>query len=146
MKKNILAALFFAGMGASALASAATDVTPNTGFQGAGAVSTTNCTLLAQGVTLNLSNNVWGVYACDEATSVISVAACHKGGSRSEKTVACAEDPANAGTYLPAGCTASTPSITITDYVGYKAGSNGGSIAVDQLGGACSDTTVTGLL
>ncbi len=145
MKKNILAVMFCAGVGISFAASAA-DVAPNTGFEKSGTVTMANCKLLAQDVNLNMSNNVWGAYKCDEATSVISVAACHKGGSRSKKSVPCAESPANSGKYLPAGCTATTASIDITDYVGYKAGSNGGSIATAALGGACADTSVTSLL
>lgn len=145
MKKNILAALFFAGMGAS-FAASAVDVAVNTGFEGSANVTTTACKLLADPVTLNLSKNVVGAYNCDEATSVIGVAACHKGGSRSAKEVTCAEDPKNAGTFLPTGCAKAGDKITITDYVGYSAGSNGGSIATEALGGACATGSVTGLL
>jgi hypothetical protein len=145
MKKNILAVMFCAGIGISFGASAA-EVTPNTGFKGQGTVSTTNCKLLAQTVNLNMSNNVWGAYQCDEATSVISVGACHMGGSRSSKEVTCTVDPADATKFLPAGCAKAGDKITITDYVGYKAASNGGSIGTKELGGACAAGSVTGLL
>ncbi|MCQ4346119.1 hypothetical protein NGA35_01460 [Pseudomonas stutzeri] len=144
MKKNILAALFFAGMGASFVATAA-PVAANTGFEGSGDVSITACTLLADPVTLNLSKNVVGAYNCNEANSIITVAACHKGGSRSERNVVCVADPDDASATIPAGCTVGE-SVPITDYVGYKAGSNGGSIATEALGGACATGTVTGLL
>ncbi|MNF50702.1 hypothetical protein D3C84_320040 [compost metagenome] len=145
MKKNILAALFFAGMGASVVASAANQAA-DAGFEGQGIVSSTECALLADTVTLNLSKNVVGAYSCDEATSVIVVAACHKGGSRSEKQVACTTDPNDNTKFLPAGCTAATGTVPVTDYVGYSAGSNGGSIATSELGGACATGTVTGIL
>ncbi|MDH0121435.1 MAG: hypothetical protein FH750_08485 [Pseudomonas stutzeri] len=127
----------------------AAPVAQDTAFQLSGDVSggtTGACSLLAENVTLNLSARVWGVYNCDEATSVIRVAACHEGGSRKARTVNCAEDTANPGTYLPQGCTATTPTIEITDYAGYVAGSNGGSVAVNDLGGRCEASTVTGLI
>lgn len=145
MKKNILAALFVAGMGASFVASAA-DVAANTGFEGSASVPVANCKLLADAVSLNLSKNVWGVYNCDETKSIISVAACHKGGSRAEKSVTCIDDPDDNGSKtIPAGCEIGK-TVAITDYVGYKASSSGGSIGTKALGGACAAGTVTTLL
>jgi len=127
----------------------AAPVAQNTAFQLSGDVSggpTGACTLLADNVTLNLSARVWGAYNCDDATSVIRVAACHEGGSRKARTVNCAEDAANPGTFLPQGCTAQTATIEISDYAGYVAGSNGGSVAVNDLGGRCTGGTITGLI
>lgn len=127
----------------------AAPVAQNTAFQLSGDVTSGPngaCTLLADNVTLNLSARVWGVYNCDEITSVIKVAACHEGGSRKARTVNCAEDTANPGTFLPQGCTAQTPTIELTNYAGYVAGSNGGSVALEDLGGRCEQATVTGLI
>lgn len=142
MKKNILAVAFLAGMSASVAVNAADPIAQKTGFQGQGEVSTTACKLLASQVTLSLSSNVWGAYSCDEATSVIKVAACHSGGSRKPKEVDCTVDPADDTKFVPAGCTAATGKVTISDYSGYVAGSNGGSVGQDVLGGACDGTSV----
>lgn len=145
MKKNIFAVAFLVGMGVAAGAGAA-DVGQSTGFQSSSKVTQANCKLLASDVTLNLSSKVWGSYKCDETTSVIQVSACHEGGSRASTTVPCAESPAGSGNYLPAGCTATTPTIAIADYSGFVAGSNGGSVAQGVLGGNCTGTSVTKLL
>lgn len=139
-------ALFAAiGLGTSFAASAANQVA-NTGFQGQGIVSSAECALLADQVTMNFSKNVWAAYACDEATSVIQVAACHQGGSRVPKEVTCSADPKNSTKFIPAGCKDATSKITISDYSGFTAGSNGGSVGQNVLGGACSDSSVTTLL
>lgn len=145
MKKNILAFVAVVGFSAAFSVSAANQA-PNTGFQGQGIVSSAECKLLADQVTMNFSKNVWAAYACDEATSVIQVAACHQGGSRVPKEVACTVDPNDNTKFLPAGCKDANSKITISDYSGFLAGSNGGSVAQEVLGGACSSSTVTKLI
>lgn len=128
-----------AAMGVSANAA---NIAQNTAFTGQGTVANAECSLLGETVTLNLSNGVQGVYNCDEPKSVITVAACHETGSRKPKAVNCAADPSDTATpptkFLPAGCTDATGTVTISDYSAFKAGSNGGSIAQDVLGGNCA--------
>lgn len=145
MKKNVLAFVAAIGLSATFAASAANQAA-NTGFQGQGVVSSTECALLADQVTMNFSKNVWAAYACDEATSVIQVAACHQGGSRVPKEVPCTVDPNDNTKFLPAGCANATSKVTISDYSGFVAGSNGGSVGQDVLGGACGSSSVTTLI
>lgn len=145
MKKNILALVTVIGLSATFTAGAANQAA-NTGFQGQGVVSSTECALLADQVTMNFSKNVWAAYACDEATSVIQVAACHQGGSRVPKEVQCTQDPTDATKFLPAGCKDASSKVTISDYSGFLAGSNGGSVAQEVLGGACGSSSVTTLI
>ncbi|WP_125919676.1 hypothetical protein [Stutzerimonas stutzeri] len=145
MKKNILALVTVIGLSATFTAGAANQAA-NKGFQGQGIVSSTECALLADQVTMNFSKNVWAAYACDEATSVIQVAACHQGGSRVPKEVTCTADPKDPAKFVPSTCKEVGEKVTISDYSGFIAGSNGGSVGQDVLGGACSDSTVTKLI
>lgn len=114
-------------------------------------ITTTNCTLLGEQVTLNMSNNVSGAYACDETASTITVAACHKAGSRKPTDITCAiVTPANGTTpaeYNDDSCTgAPNQTFEITDYRGYVATSQGGSVAAKDLGGNCTATSIEGLV
>lgn len=79
MKKHlsILAACMLVATGASATA-----LTQG----GATTVSTTNCPLLKEGVTLNLSKDVAGAYACESSTNVIAVSTCHPNGRKVSST------------------------------------------------------------
>lgn len=124
----------------------AANVAQKAAFTGQGTVSGAECNMIGDTVTLNLSSGVQGVYKCDEPNSVITVAACHETGSRKPKTVDCAVDPSDTATpatkFLPAGCSDATGTLTISDYSGFKAGSNGGTIASDVLGGNCTAATV----
>lgn len=145
--KNTIYALavgsFFTAVSFSAVAA---NLAQKTAFTGGGTVSSAECSLLGETVTLNLSNGVKGVYKCDLANSVITFAACHETGSRKPKEVQCAADPADTATpptkFLPAGCADATSKLTISDFSAFKAGSNGGAIVQDVLGGACAAGTV----
>lgn len=146
MNKSIFSCavgVFVAVVGVSANAA---NIAQKTAFTGQGTVSNTECTLIGDTVTLNLSSGVQGVYKCDEPNSVITVAACHETGSRKPKAINCAADPADTAEpptkFLPAGCTDATGTVTISDFSAFKAGSNGGSIAQDVLGGNCAAGTV----
>lgn len=124
----------------------AANIAQKTAFTGQGTVANAECVLLGETVTLNLSSGVQGVYKCDEPNSVITVAACHGTGSRKPKSISCAVDPSDTATpptkFLPAGCKDATSSLTISDYSAFKAGSNGGSIAQDVLGGSCAAASI----
>lgn len=143
MKKNVLALVFMAGMGAAfAVGATAIDDDP---------ITTTDCPLLGEQVTLNMSNNVSGAYSCDETNSVIMVAACHKAGSRKPTDVPCAIVTPAAGetpaVYNDSSCTgAEGQTFEITDYRGYVASSQGGSVAAQDLGGNCTATTADALV
>lgn len=60
------------------------------------------CSLLSEAVTINLSNNVFGAYACNVADNIIAVATCHPAGRKGDVTVACTVGATDA----PEGCTA----------------------------------------
>ena len=113
------------------------------------AITTADCPLLGEQVILNLSSNVNGAYACDEANSLISVAACHRAGSRNPLTVTCAITSA-AGvtpvTWNDPSCADATDTFEIADYRGYSANSQGGRVAPSALGGQCTEGTINGLV
>ncbi len=143
MKKNILAVVFASAFGASFLANAAaiTSGTP---------ITTKDCPLLGEQVNLSTSNNVSGSYSCDEITSTIKVAACHKGGSRKAMDVKCAivteADGTTPAVWNNSSCKATTETYQSSNYRGFVATSKGGSVAQKDLGGACDGTTVEALL
>lgn len=143
MKKNILALLFISAAGISTLAGAA-EIKSGT------AITTADCKLLGEQVTLNLSNNVSGAYSCNEITSTINVAACHKAGSRKSMDVKCAivtpEDGATPAVWNNGSCKATTDTFESSDYRGYVASSKGGSVAQKELGGNCTAATAETLI
>lgn len=142
MKKSILATIFAGTMMASAFASAA-PISSGT------AITPTNCPLLGDQVVLNLSNNVSGAYNCDEATSVISVAACHKAGSRNPSTVNCTITSATGVdpvVWNGPSCTKAEDTFEIADFRGFTANSQGGKVAPEALGGACNEGSVGALV
>lgn len=142
MNKTISALLVVGGVFASFGAHAQTAFSAS-----ATTISNTECELLGETVTINLSRAVHGAYLCDEATNAIKISTCHETGSRKATTVACtAQGTAPDITYTPEGCTADTPSIEITDYRGFVANSRGGGVGYSQLGGACEDGSVTALI
>lgn len=141
MKKNIIVALFLVGVGASFGAVAAPIVSGE-------AITPVLCPVLGENVSLNMSKNNVGDYKCDEATNTIRVGACNTGGSRTPLTVQCAitsEAGVTPVTYNGAGCagTATTDTFVVSNYRGYIANSKGGSVAVVDLGGACTASTIT---
>ncbi|MCF6753712.1 MAG: hypothetical protein OZ926_07025 [Pseudomonas sp.] len=145
MKKNIFVLALISGLCTSFTATAVE-------IESGTPITTTDCSLLGEQVTLNLSNNVSGAYTCDETNSIIKVAACHKAGSRKPTDVLCAVvTPANGtdpAVYNDSSCQSVGPDqkFEITDYRGYVASSLGGSVAPQQLGGNCETTSIDALV
>lgn len=82
--KKLLISLF---VGTACISSAfAAD---NTGTTMGGPITTTQCSLLTEDVTINLSNAVFGAYACNTADNIIAVATCHPSGRKGPATVQC---------------------------------------------------------
>ncbi len=105
-------------------------------------VDTTECTLLSEDISVNLSNNVHGAYEC--TGNVIVVATCHEGSSLKSRSVKCQNWGASAGTklYNDAACdTVGTAQWTFSAaaYQAYVASSQGGSVATIQSNTVCSD-------
>jgi len=83
MKKLLISLL----VGTACISSAfATD---NAGTVMGGPITTTDCSLLTEDVTINLSNAVFGAYACNTADNIIAVATCHPSGRKGPATVQC---------------------------------------------------------
>lgn len=141
MKKTIGFAFLMGGMLASSFAMA-------TAITSGGQITTQDCSLLGEAVTLNLSNNVSGSYSCVEATSTITIAACHSAGSRNTTTVACVNSagPNDPPAWNDASCTDATDEFEITDFRGFRASSQGGRVGAVALGGACTAATVEALV
>lgn len=138
MKINVLATAFVIGLSFSTIASAVE-------FTSGQSIDTTACPLLANSVTLNLSNRVNGGYECDEATSTITVAACHEGGSRRAEITCAVETPAEGttpATYNHTSCNDTNVGQTITlaapSYSGFLASSRGGSVVQKNLAANCT--------
>ncbi|QTF57842.1 hypothetical protein [Stutzerimonas frequens] len=145
MKKHLIAVFVAAGFSmSSGLVSAAAA----TAFQGNEEVTGGTggeCALLAENVTLGASANVHGAYACDEATNLVQVAACHEGGSRSQGAACIDLDADTPDAQLPAGCSELGGFSTIPDYKAFFTSSKGGVMQEYSLGGRCSATTITGI-
>lgn len=132
MKKNILA--LFIAISASSFAMAA----DNAGTAITGPVSTTDCSLLSEQVTLNLSNSVFGAYACNTTANVVAVATCHPTGRKGNVDVSCnpVADPAATPAYVPpAGCVVRSGGSGPTDGVmqvqgglAFTASTSGGTV------------------
>lgn len=143
MKKSIFA-LFFIVAASTSMAASAAEIKTGT------PITTTDCKLLGEQVTLNLSNNVSGAYSCDEITSTIKVAACHKAGSRKAMDVKCAIVTQAEGdedaVWNDPSCKETTDTFESSDYRGYVASSKGGSVAQKELGGNCTAASAEDLL
>lgn len=146
MNKQIIAALMAAGFCLSAgMASAA-----GTAFTGNSAITggtTGTCPLLADDVTVGVSKNVHGAWACDETLNLVQVAACHEGGSR-EQGAACTDLALDADPdtiELPAGCSELGGFSTIPDFKAFYASSKGGVMSEYPLGGRCDDGSVAAI-
>lgn len=113
-------------------------------------ITTTDCALLSEQVTLNLSNNVLGSYNCDVANTEVKIAACHTSGSRKPTDVSCTvvgQDASGADVYNDSSCTGeSGQKFTIANYRGYQASNKGGGVGVADLGGNCTAATVDALV
>ncbi|MDH5785904.1 MAG: hypothetical protein OEZ16_09905 [Chromatiales bacterium] len=145
MKMITRAFLFAVAFMASAAAMAA-----GTAVTSGAPITNTDCTLLGETVTLNLSSNVFGAYQCIEIDNEIKVATCHKAGSRKATSLPCqvvGTDPGTgASVYNNPACTGATgETFEIADYRGFIASSTGGSVGTTDLGGNCTAATVGGL-
>ncbi|MBF6617247.1 MAG: hypothetical protein ITG07_11060 [Candidimonas sp.] len=144
MNKQLIAAFMAVGFSMSAGIASAAEATA---FKGNQQVTKSECALLADPVTLGVSANVHGAYACDEATNLVQVGACHEGGSRAAG-VSCSTDadPSTPDvTELPQGCTDTTGNSTIPSYKAFFISSNGGVMSEFPLGNRCSESTVVGI-
>lgn len=137
MKKVAYAILITAGLGMSAAAMAA-----GTAITSGDSITSENCVLLADQVTLTLSTNVHGAYSCDEFTNTIKIATCHEAGSRKPTEVECA---LVGGELNPPECTEAGEKVTIADYKAFVGSSDGGRVGPRELGGRCDDGKVSAL-
>ena len=153
MKKLITTIAFALSVGASSSVMAAAGPFSSGNLE----VTVTDCTLLANTVTLGVSSKVHGHYTCDETNNIVKVGACHEGGSRATG-VLCAwvdlNDPITADpaddTLNSAGCTAEMVTAgqysTIPNYTAFTATSQGGSMVSQELTGRCADASLTSLV
>lgn len=142
MNKHILAALIVTGVSFSCGTAYAAEATA---FQKNVTVENADCALLGETITLGVSANVHGAYACDEATNLVQVAACHEGGSRSQGVACNDTDPDTTGIQYPAGCDADTPFSSIPSYKAFFTSSKGGVMQENDLGGRCSAEKITAI-
>ena len=85
MKNKIVALMLAAGFSMSAVAADNVGTT----IPGDGRLTTVDCSLLTEDVTLNLSSNVFGSYACNTAGNIVAVATCHPNGRKGNVAVDC---------------------------------------------------------
>ncbi|TBV14044.1 hypothetical protein [Stutzerimonas kirkiae] len=115
----------------------------------------TGCELLSEAVTINLSSNVYGAYACDLDNNVIRIATCHKAGSRKKSTINCAIVNVNGGanewndtscsdSKAEAAANGGTAHTFETDDKGkaFSASTSGGIVGAVSLADFCSSATV----
>ena len=146
MKKNLIAVLVAAALGAAATVSVAAPAA----FQGNQEIthgSGGNCPLLAETVRLGVSSKVHGAYDCSEENNLVKVAACHEGGSR-QVGVACnfiLDENGDPTEELPAGCAEQGGTSTIPDYKAFFTSSRGGVMQEQQLGTRCNSTSILGI-
>ena len=110
-------------------------------------ITTTDCPLLKEAVTVNLSGKVYGGYSCDQATLAIKVATCHEGGSRKQTTADCTFTPgadANTpGSWNDDACNDATPTfVTGTNGKAFYASSKGGQVATVDLTAKCDADSI----
>ncbi len=151
MKKVILGVLFgMAAAGNVMAADAGAVINSGTPID---TTAATGCSLLSEQVTINLSNGVFGSYACNTVANVIGVAACHPTGRKGDVSVPCdpvatAETAPGAGDAYtpPAGCAlranpanANDGVMTVRGGLAFTASSRGGRVQ-----GASAANCVTG--
>lgn len=140
MKKNFFALAILASFsfGAVAADNAGTAIPDNGLIQAAAA----GCSLLTEDVTLNLSNNVFGAYACNTAANIVAIATCHPNGRKGNIAVDCdpvarAESSPGAGDGYtpPQGCTLKSNNqgpndgtMTVQGGLAFSASSRGGRV------------------
>lgn len=151
MKKHILAVVL-----SSALASGATLAVE---LPASGAITTANCSMLGNNVVINLSNGVFGAYACNIIGNAMAITTCHDAGSRQSLVVGCGvvdngpdgeqgtdDDVYNNGSCPEGDGTAGDGQFTIADFRGYVASTTGGGVVAQELGGNCTAASVDTLL
>lgn len=140
MKKNIFALMVFAGFSISAMAAdnQGTAIPDNGQIEAAA----TGCSLLTENVTLNLSNSVFGAYACNTAANIVGVGTCHPNGRKGNIAVDCdpvarPESAPNAGDGYtpPQGCAlksnnqnANDGTMSVQGGLAFTASSRGGRV------------------
>lgn len=144
MKKLLLSIVLGFGLTGNLIAA------DNSGEDIVGAITTTDCSLLTEDVTINLSAAVFGSYACNTADNVIGVATCHPQGRKGNVTVACDPVPNPTATppYTPPeGCALRTGStgpndgeMTVQGGLAFTASSAGGRVQ----GAAAANCTTGG--
>ena len=142
--KKIISALLFAGLSAAASVSMAAGVAVPNGTP----ITEDDCELLRDRVTINLSSQVVMSYNCNVADNVISVAACHPGGSQKPMTVDCTAIGSNPdGTPIwndescPAVATDPATTVEIEGRRVFFGSSTGGTIGAGNLN---ADVCTTG--
>ncbi|WP_146161696.1 hypothetical protein [Pseudothauera lacus] len=146
--KKLANILLIAGLGVSSSVFAQAMVVPANGVVTGGA--TGDCELLSESVRINLSSNVVGAFACDEATNTITVGSCHNAGSRNDSLL-CAQigvDASGNGIFNHNDCDAAAVAAGTViqgaaDFRGFFAQTSGGSVAPSFLGGSCSAAILT---
>ena len=143
MKKVIFSIIV--GLGASTGAIAAQDIPSGV------PISTTDCPVLAEAATLNLSSGVVGAYTCSDLTREIKIGTCSINGSRKAGEVDCVSTPAptaadpDALRWNGPGCTSETDKTQVLNNSrAYSATSAGGRVAPNDLGAVCSQETISG--
>ncbi len=146
----------FAAAGLACFASLASAAPTITGASTT--ISTTDCPLLVEPVTVGMSARVTGSYNCSAATNTVRVGSCHAGGSRAPLACnsvqnqaaidagAAQTPPVVVAPVYPAGCAANgTGTSTVGDFKAFVASSRGGAMAEVPLGGACDAARLGGL-
>jgi hypothetical protein len=154
MNKQFFA--LFAAAGLACVASLASAAPTITGASTT--ITTANCPLLAEQVTVGMSARVVGSYNCSAAANTVRVGSCHPGGSRAPLACNSVQNQAaiDAGAAqtpavvvapeYPAGCTAAgTGTSTVAEFKAFVASSRGGAMAEVPLGGACDAGRLGGL-
>lgn len=142
--KNIIAGILVVGGLVSMSAFAAPFSSGSTATAGAAGT----CTLLANDVTLTLSNNVFGNYGCYVPNNEIKVATCHSAGTRKQETIQCAQTGTDADgnpEYNDDSCANADVGTTYTSTQFGKAfvvSTTGGSVAASSLSAYCTAGTV----
>lgn len=135
MKKLLISLLIGTVCASSAFA------TDDAGTAMGGSVATTDCSLLTEAVTINLSQSVVGAYACNTTDNIIAVATCHPSGRKGSTTVQCSVADGNGCVATPAtDDDADAGTVEVQGGVAYTGSTEGGRI----VGVAASNCTTTG--
>jgi len=157
MKKLIS---LFAIIGSLAMSATAMAVDTPTAIASSTTISNvTDCSVLSNDVTVQLSDGVVAAYDCNASPDSVIAGACHTSGTNKSQDFDCTYTSSTDGSgntiYLTAdGCpawdgTGSEPVATYTNsgVVGFVGGSGGGSVTTQGMGvTSCDTTTVVDLI